>query len=438
MPMSPSKQQNQQNKQSQQSKKETKPSPEPKKSEKAKSSASASTSAAKSSPSLKEPTREVVYPDYDASLAVGDEAITETDAMEKIGWREASANVPVSPNQLAWKLEDGTRVQCYNNVKNRYVVQWSVRMLMNVILQGLWRFNGEPIIIGKTGLILNGQHCLMALVLAVREWRAHPDKYPFWDSEPTLEKLLVYGINEDDETVNTMDTCKPRSLGDAIYRSEYFNKYKLTGKSKQKLAKICEHAIRFVWDRTGAGGDIAFGRHALMEFLDFLGRHPKLVACVKHVYDEDRGKSSDGKNEDGKLAHFAPLGTMAGLMYLMAACGSDPDKKGGYFQSEMPSESQLDMSSFDDASEFLTALAQGNKELQAIRSTLAAAKNEDGLASRAERIAILVNAWNVWSANKKVTPETIRLKYVKDDEGFKHVVPPCLDGIDILHRGEAN
>ncbi len=212
-------------------------------------------------------------------LCVGSSAITLQKAKDLLGWEEEEG-IPYKKDFL---LKDfhGTKIRCFNNVTNRPLYKPNLENLKQEILRNRWQLNGEPIIVGKTGLILNGQHSLLSFIAAVQEWTKDKDKWPLTTEEPTLDKLIVFGIDESDAVINTMDTCKPRSLADVIYRSEFFAGTNQA--ERNKLSKITDYAIKLIWDRTGVSN--AFGlRNTHSESLDFLQRHPKLIDCFKHIF----------------------------------------------------------------------------------------------------------------------------------------------------------
>ena len=175
--------------------------------------------------------REVVHPKVRSVVCSGDTAITIPKAKQLLGWRE------VEGGEYLFKDHRTKRIVCDNNVTNRPIYNAVIERLKQDLLRRRWVLNGEPIIIGRTGLILNGQHTLIALVLTEQEIALRPKVWgALWaDGPPTMDKVIIYGIAEDDDTVNTMDTCKPRSFADALFRSEYYDA--LPKGSRQKMAK---------------------------------------------------------------------------------------------------------------------------------------------------------------------------------------------------------
>lgn len=84
------------------------------------------------------------------------------------------------------------------NVANRPVKVGHVATIANDMKNGLWQFNGDAIRIAATGELLDGQHRLMACVLAKSSFRT----------------LVVSGLPP--ETKQTIDGGVKRSFGDRL------------------------------------------------------------------------------------------------------------------------------------------------------------------------------------------------------------------------------
>ena len=368
--------------------------------------------------------RSVVYPEIKTRLAAGEDALTVEQAKELLGWtedrdraREAGCNEP-----LFTDLE-GKKVYCLNNLTNRPFYSSNADTLKQEILNRRWRFNFEPMIIGTHGSILNGQHTLVALCLAEQERTSDKQKHHWegsWDGPCTIEKLIGFGCPEDDSTVNTMDTGKPRTLTDVIYRSPYFAKLKSA--YRIKCSRMASYAVRFLWSRTGAS-DAFHPRQTHAESLDFIDRHPTLLKCVKHIFSEDG---------DGNITAFFSPGYASALLYLMGCSATDGDV---YRNMDSPKEGKkMDFSRMDRAEEFWVLLASGHNDVLEVRYAFGALTNEkDGSGgSLQERIAILVKAWGCFVAKEPITAKTLVLRYITDEDGIKHLgESPILGGIDI-------
>lgn len=366
--------------------------------------------------------RKVLYSEPAVELAYGEEAIDEARAKELLGWEEEPAEGKFGSEYLLKDLND-KKIRCNNNVTdgytNRPIYTSTIATLQQEILNKRWRFNGETIIIGKTGLLLNGQHQLIGFVLAVQEWKANRAKWAeLWDEAPTIDKAIAYGVEEDDTTVNTMDTCKPRSLADVIFRSALFQNLKES--NRKKAARMADNAIRLIWSRTGAGLSAFAPRRTHAESLAFIERHPRLLDCVMHVMEEE-GKSK-------KLSQFVPPGYASGLLYLMGCSQSDHDT---YHTDPTPREELLNWNNWTKACSFITKLAANGKDVQAIRAVLGNLAKE-GLLSTQSRCSVVVNAWACFLEDAPITYEEIDLMYGENDNGDRVIAEtPTVGGIDI-------
>lgn len=350
---------------------------------------------------------EKVYPKISSKLCIGEKALTATQAKKLLGWTEEKGD-----KFSEWLLLDyhKQKIQCYNNLSNRPLYRTNVLNLKQEILNGRWEFNGETIIIGEDGTILNGQHQLIALVLAFQEWEDTDDKWQeFWPTAPTLDKLLVTGVSEKDSVVNTMDTCKPRTLSDVIFRSPFFAK--LPAKERRQASSQMEYALRTIWHRTGASLDAFAPRKTHAEFLALLEKHPRLVEAVTHTYEED--------GDDKRIRRFLSPGYAAGLLYLMGTSSS-------------ADETELDFSNWETACDFFVCLAGDDPKFSAVKTAFTKLLNTTG-ASINERMALIVKAWLSFLSGKPITEATLKLKYnkAKEDGELPELAElPVVGGLD--------
>lgn len=364
-------------------------------------------------------TRDVLYLEPKSLLCTGEDAITVARAKELLGWQEEGEKDKFGAKFLLKDLH-GKKIRCNFNVTNRPIYPSVIKTLMQEHLRKRWRLNGEPIIVGRTGLILNGQHTLISLVLASQEWHSNKEKWlEYWDEEPVMEKLIVTGIDEDDETVNTMDTCKPRSLSDVIYRSEFFKDK--TQRDRNTAAKLCDNAIKMLWFRTGASKNTVAPLRTHSEAVGFLKRHLKLVECVNFIQDENDGEKS--------ISQYLTPGYAAAMLYLMGSGSSEPTD---YVNSDNPNESLLDWTLWDKATDFMVLLSGKSDDIRAFRQAhLKLVKMHEGTPTVAESLALVSKAWRCYSEGKKLTSKLLSLKY-QENEGIQVLVEcPTVGGIDI-------
>jgi hypothetical protein len=370
--------------------------------------------------------RPIIYPEPTSRFFLDDDPITIEKAKEILGWEEEPKKGTYGDNFL-FTLPSGSKVRCTNNETNRPFYPNVSAVLRQDILNKQWKLNGEPIILGKTGIVLNGQHSLVALILAGLEL-SDPDSpyHETWGTgEPYFVKLVVYGISEDDATVNTMDTCKPRSLADVIYRAHYF---KGAAKKDQKhLAKMLSSAIMMLWDRSGTFEDAHNVTRNHSVSIEYLNRHPKLLQAVRHIYEED-----DGKNNKNKIGRYLNRGYAAAALYLMGSSLSDSDD---YYNANHPDESRLNWELWERACEFFVELASGCKSLKEIAEAKANIIDNHGAFNGSTAWALTVKAWNLYAAKKPVTAEALALKFDFKDDGYHLVETPYIGGIDVGMEG---
>ncbi len=357
--------------------------------------------------------REVVYDSVTVKVLKGKDALTSDQAKELLGWEEESGTIKFGEYLI--KDSNGNKVRCHQNINNRPIDFSNILKLKQEILRRRWFLNMENRIIGETGLVLNGQHTLVALILAVQDWYNNPDRYPEWKTEPTIETSIAFGVCENDDVVNTLDTGRPRSFADVIFRSEYFAD--LPASARNKAAKATEHAIKLLWQRTGVPDAYAI-RQTHSELLDFLDRHPKVLECVIHIIEE---------NTKGDISKYITPGYAAGFLYLMGCSSSDTKR---YQAADDPSEDDLDFELWDAACDFFVELPTFQPLLNALGKII----DEEG--NRAERCALLVKAWQCVESGNPVTGKKLILKYQTDEDGIRHLVEcPTVGGIDVGDEG---
>lgn len=374
------------------------------------------------------PAPEFKYPELDVRKCVGPKALTEEGAKKLLGWVEETDKVKFGPDYLfEYKDENGKvkKVRCLNNTRNRpYNETWG-ETLAQEHLQLRWKVNGETIVIGRTGEILSGQHRLISLCLAnamrrrdIRHWEKN------WPDPVTMECVLVFGVDEGDETVNTLDTGRPRSLGDVLYRSEFLAKF--PPKDRKPMARMTDYAVRLLWNRTWAVKDAFAPERTHSEAIDFLRRHSRLMEAVSHVHQE---------NDGNKVSKYMSPGYASALLYLMGTSASDVDEYVGN-RDEAPSEKSLDFGRWDMATDFWTMLVGNSDELKEVRYALAALTDPDtgAVGSMDEKLAVFAKAWAAYvgASDGVVTKESLTLARSKPDgDGFRRLLEhPTFGGID--------
>lgn len=230
------------------------------------------------------------------------------------------------------------------NTGNRKFSPANLQKVKTVMARGEWTLNGEAVKIAKTGRILDGQHRLRAAA----------------ETETTFETLIVYGL--DDDTQETMDSGKSRTLADILSIRGY--------KNASATAAITLAIIRAEqWSIRAAVAGGASSYHVTnRQAIDRLEREatltdvPKIVAPVRRV---------------------GMPGKTAGLLY--------------YVFSGIDTE---------DADHFFEHLASGaNMErgnpILTLRNLLISAKSESrGEINQTYIAAVTIKAWNRFRAGE--------------------------------------
>jgi hypothetical protein len=85
-----------------------------------------------------------------------------------------------------------------NYQHNRRVSETHVNYLVHQINSGLWKFNGESVVISKQGKLIDGQHRMHAVI----------------KSGKPIQTMVVFGVDE--SSFDTMGQAKSRSVSDVI------------------------------------------------------------------------------------------------------------------------------------------------------------------------------------------------------------------------------
>jgi hypothetical protein len=333
--------------------------------------------------------------------------LTVAIAKEIVGWTEETDKVKFGNSYL---LTDkyGKKIRCLNNLTNRPFYPALAEDWMLETLRRKWTINGETMIVDRYGMIIDGQHRLIGLILAAQELEIDKARKEgkigwsdFWDEEPYLEGLLVLGI--DPAAAVTQGTGKRRSLEDELYRSKWFE-----GKNEKErfeLARITANAVKMLWYRTAQDANSFAPKRPLSESLEFITNHPRIVESVRFIHDES--------GKERKLAPFTPsLGFASGLLYLMGCSSTDPsDEKNPSRYDVTLKESSLKWDLWDKAQDFWTDIASNGKATEGLREALLMIPAEaSGQYVRDLRSGLIVKAWNVYSDGEKIVhkvdPET--------------------------------
>ena len=137
------------------------------------------------------------------------------------------------------------------NTKNRKVSFKYVRFLADQIRRGQWIPNGQTVVFGVSGRLLDGQHRLLAIA----------------EAGVPVQLLVVRGVP--DEAFNTVDTGRVRTVSDALGISGEVNATTLAAAARR---------LQSWHDNQNFGRDK--GRLSIMDTRNVLKRHPRLRDAV--------------------------------------------------------------------------------------------------------------------------------------------------------------
>jgi len=351
-----------------------------------------------------------------------EQPLTAEIAKKLLGWTVKGEDEEW--DSYLFKDETGRQVQCTNNLNNRPIRPRQVEAVRQEILRKQWQFNGETIIISRSGKVFNGQHRLVGLVLASEFWEKHKDDYPEWKTAPVINTIVVFGIADDPAVQNSIDNGVSRTLQDVLYLSPYFRD--LGVGDRKNMSKMAAHAVKMLWARTGQGASAYSPNRTHTESIEMIDRHDRLLQAVKFIYELNKGENVLGK--------LVTPGYCSCLMYLMGVSASDPKV---YYAKSFPDESDLDFTMWEKAEEFFTRLAAGDvifSDLRHLYAEICTHNNDEesqGLGGTSdERVALMIHAWLQFSQDKPMTKGAIRLEYTVKEEIKRLASFPSVGGID--------
>lgn len=364
--------------------------------------------------------RLVIYPELETKFCLGDDALSAADAMKVLGWEE----IPTGAGNAEYMFLDrnGKKIRCTNCNRQRKFTQENMEKCRQDLLNRKWAdsrngpgqvvggkqyprtINNQSIGIGRTKEVVDGRHRLVGLVFAHQDWEKSPHWQELWEGkEPTMECLIVFGLDESDQTLRTIDNTLPRGGGDILYASRHFADS--TPKDRNHICRAASYALAMLWDRSGAGQKGANNftpRRTNSELEDYLDRHPRMVQCLKHIWEEDK---------NGAVSKWLSPGYSSALCYFMGSSHSDGDS---YRNMDTPSEQGLDWELWERACAFWALLGTEGNELQAVRAVLSGLKDHisGNHGPLAERLAVLARAWNVFADGDTPTEDDLQLRYM--------------------------
>jgi hypothetical protein len=171
--------------------------------------------------------------------------------------QHATKIVTITPQKAAAALKRQELLRAQDpTVRQRYVREELVKKYARDMAAGKWDCNGETIILGPGGQVLDGQHRLLACVEADKPFRTH----------------LVENVSP--EAFHTIDTGAGRSMGDQLT---------IAGKvGGNHLATALTVVWR--WERANRRGFEWSARPTRLELFETLAKHPDLEKFTSRSY----------------------------------------------------------------------------------------------------------------------------------------------------------
>jgi len=345
----------------------------------------------------------------------------------------------------------GLKFRCTHNISNRPFDRRRSMQYAQDVLCRRWKFNLEPMIIGKHGNVVSAQHRLTGLVFAYQLWSDDSPQHLYWQElwpkdkypdGPTIECTVAFGCDEDAETVRTIDNVMPRTLADVLFTMGCMAD--IARSDRKEVCRMVDYAIRLLWHRTKMDDDAYRPNMSHSEAIDFIERHPTVLNAVKDIHVQNK--------EGGITKFFKAPGTAAGLLYLMGCSGVTGDRNAknqlikyadgmdGHVSTEMTFK-KGGWERYDQACNYWSMLITSHTKVMEVRTALANLVNSDTgepdlrKDTSAARSAIIIKGWNAFIEKGKVTAEDVELKW-----GYKHDRPvlnswPELGGIDAGEPG---
>jgi len=366
----------------------------------------------------------IVYPEVEVRLHQGGEALVVDNMKQILGWTEEPEGAKWGSEYTLKDLE-GKKIRLENNPTNRPFRMSLAKRYSAEILRKKWALNGETLIVDRMGHVQSGQHRGAGFILAEQDRKKNVEYWKTaygWKGPVVLETLLVYGISEKPEVVDTLDIGQKRSLGDVIFRNQDFGD--LGERDQKKVSNMLAGATRLAWLRSGGLNVSDAPAFLHSEALDFIETHTTLHEDVLFVFNEDGGSGVDGR----KISFYISPGYAAALCYLMGAAKTSPEA--------YETEGSIDTSLQSKAQEFWTLFALGagleKKNPILVLRNLLPKIDASGAMGRDEIVSSVIKAWNLWIDGKEATVKDVRVKKTKNEAGKMILAEePRIGGLDV-------
>lgn len=370
--------------------------------------------------------RKIVYPNFGAEVRKRDGkggALLISDAKALLGWEEEPEKEEWAKGTYHFRDRNGVKVRLTRALTNRPFRASLAKRAMLEILRDKWEgLNGETIILDRLGFVQDGQHRLVGFVWAFQEIGSNFgtwSEYTWGEEHRDLEALIVTGVSEKAQVVDTINLGQKRSVFDVLYRRYEFGRSLSDGETKA-LHRILASALRLVWLRMG-GKTVSDAPHfPPSEAVEFLEAHPRLTEACLTIQELDGGKGAEGR----AIRDRVELGTAAGLLYLMGYIKTDP-------------EGEANDSIWPRAVTFWKKLASGaglekGQPILTVRELLPKFPASSGK-DRDRKIGMLVKAFNAWIDKESLTVRECRVRETTHPDTGQKVLAetPRLGGFDV-------
>jgi hypothetical protein len=238
------------------------------------------------------------------------------------------------------------------NTKNRPVRTPAVKQMAGDMSLGNWKFNGDSIRISKTGVLLDGQHRLMALI----------------ESGTTQRFNIQTGL--EDEVFDVIDIGRLRTASDAVAVKGHKNYGNIAGAIKLIIA-YDRGSLR----RTAAGG---IGE-------DRISNHDVIKYLETKINIDDMNECATFGNKFAYKAKFFSPNTYCAFLYMFMQ--KDRDAAFLFFDLLTSGENI-------SATNWSPVFLLRNKLIKHMSSAVAI--------RTVDKYAVLIKAWNAFRAEKQL------------------------------------
>jgi hypothetical protein len=188
------------------------------------------------------------------------------------------------------------------NFKNRTLSPNVIKNYCDQMKRGLWKSNGESLIIDQEGAVINGQHRLHAIIMA----------------DVPIELLVVRGVKR--SAFNTLDKGRKRVSGDVLFLAGYTETRSLAATINSVYSYLIDGV--FVNARSGSSQNVS------PMIVEFIEEYPEIVTSQKFISVASK-----------KVGWLTPPSAMGALHYLFGIL--EPKKRDSFFDEFIKNQSSI-------------------------------------------------------------------------------------------------